>query len=402
MIYIEDKKNCCGCHACANICPKQCIKMVEDEEGFRYPSVDIESCVNCSMCEKVCPIQNVGAADESFCQKAFVVQNRDEKVLRESTSGGAFSAIAKYVLDQGGVVFGVQLNENFEAEHGFVEKYEDLKRFRNSKYVQSNVGDAYREAKSFLTQGRKVLFSGTGCQIEGLFNYLKKPYGNLYVVDVVCRATPSPLVLRKYLEMQQEKGLSLMDVKFRDKYHGYKYSNMSLFTKNNRDYHEGIDTDVYLRAFFSGMSIRPSCTECKFRRVHRRSDMTIWDCFTIDNFSKELDNDKGATRIITHSSRAEEILNSLHSELKIVEIDFNKAIDGVRELVDGPQMHPCRDEFFADLNKMPAKDVFTKWFPITIRHRLEKQARLWSNRLGIYAIMKKMFKILHGKGEIKR
>lgn len=402
MISIEDKKKCCGCFACANACPKQCIQMVEDSEGFRYPSVNVEECVNCGMCEKVCPVQNVGAANETFVQKAFVVQNKDEKVLRESTSGGAFSAIAKWILDQGGVVFGVHLNDKFEAEHSFVEKYENLAQFRNSKYVQSSVGFAYKEAKNFLNQGRKVLFSGTGCQLEGLFNYLRKPYENLYAVDVICRATPSPLVLRKYLEMQQGRGLDLRDVKFRDKYHGYKYSNMSLFTKNNKDYHEGIDTDVYLRAFFSGMSIRPSCTECKFRRVHRRTDMTIWDCFTIDDFSKELDNDKGATRIITHSSRAEEILNSLHSELKIVEVDFAKAIAGVHELTDGPKMHPRRDEFFADLNSKPADEVFAKWFPLTMRHRLEKQARLWSNRLGIYKIMKKTFKLLHGKGEIKR
>ncbi len=402
MISIEDKKKCCGCFACANACPKQCIQMVEDSEGFRYPSVNVEECVNCGMCEKVCPVQNVGAADETFVQKAFVVQNKDEKVLRESTSGGAFSAIAKWILDQGGVVFGVHLNDKFEAEHSFVERYENLAQFRNSKYVQSSVGFAYKEAKNFLNQGRKVLFSGTGCQLEGLFNYLRKPYENLYAIDVICRATPSPLVLRKYLEMQQGRGLDLRDVKFRDKYHGYKYSNMSLFTKNNKDYHEGIDTDVYLRAFFSGMSIRPSCTECRFRRVHRRTDMTIWDCFTIDDFSKELDNDKGATRIIMHSSRAEEILNSLHSELKIVEVDFAKAIAGVHELTDGPKMHPRRDEFFADLNSNPADEVFAKWFPLTMRHRLEKQARLWSNRLGIYKIMKKTFKLLHGKGEIKR
>lgn len=402
MISIKDKKQCCGCFACSNACPKQCIRMEEDAEGFRYPSVNIDACINCGLCEKVCPVQNVGAVNESFVQKAFVVQNKDRQVLRESTSGGAFSAIAKWILAQGGVVFGVHLNDTFVAEHCFVEKYEDLAQFRNSKYVQSYVGDAYKQVKAFLGQGRKVLFSGTGCQLEGLFNYLRKPYDNLYAVDVICRATPSPLVLRKYLEMQKSRGLEINGVKFRDKYHGYKYSSVSLSTKNDKDYHEGIDTDVYLRAFFSGMSIRPSCTECKFRRIHRRTDMTIWDCFTVDEFSKELDNDKGATRIITHSNRAEKILSDLQSELKIVEVDFDKAIAGVHELVDGPKMHPRRTEFFADLNSLPAQETFEKWFPLTIRHRLEKQARLWSNRLGIYKIMKKTFKFLHGKGEIKR
>ena len=403
MIDIKDKKDCCGCHACYSVCPKQCISMKEDAEGYLYPSVDASLCIDCGLCEKVCPII-LYKRPEAFKQKAFVVQHKDEEVLAQSTSGGAYTAIAKWILDKGGVVFGAHLNENFEAEHCYVEKYEDLWQFRNSKYVQSRIGDTYKQVLAFLKEGRLVLYSGTPCQLEGLFQFLRnKQYDNLYTVDVVCRAVPSPLVLRKYLEMQKNKlSMDLKDVKFRDKYHGYKYSSMSLFNKNGKDYHEGIDTDVYLRSFFSGTNIRQSCPDCKFRSRYRRTDFTIWDCFNIDDFSAELDNDKGATRILCQSERAVAILNDLSSELRIVEVDPEKAVKGVKELVQGPTLHPQRAAFFADQNSMPAAEVFDKYFPITMRHRLEKQARLWSNRLGIYKIMKKAFKMVHGKGEVKR
>lgn len=403
MIEIKDKKDCCGCHACYSACPKNCIAMKEDAEGYRYPSVDTSSCIDCGLCEKVCPVLQY-KKPEPFKQKAYVVQHRDENVLRESTSGGFYTAIAKYILNKGGVVFGAHLNEQFEAEHCYVEKYEDLWQFRNSKYVQSKIGETYKQVRDFLKEGRIVLFSGTPCQLEGLFQFLRnKQYDNLYTVDVVCRAVPSPLVLRKYLEMQKEKmATEFKDLKFRDKYHGYKYSSMSLFAKSGKDYHEGIDTDVYLRSFFSGTNIRQSCPDCKFRSRYRRTDFTMWDCFTIDEFSAELDNDKGATRLLCQSERAVAILNELHSELRIVEVDTEKAIRGVKELVSGPTLHPQREVFFSDLNSMPAAEVFSKYFPITLRHRLEKQARLWSNRLGIYKIMKKAFKMVHGKGEVKR
>lgn len=390
MIEIKGKKSCCGCWACKNICPKQCITMVEDEEGFRYPRIDTSNCIECGLCEKVCPIIQKKEA-VPFVQKAFVVQHRDETILRDSTSGGFFTAIATYIISKGGVVFGCHLNDKFEAEHIYVENNEDLSQFRNSKYVQSLIGDTYQQVKTFLQNGRTVLFSGTPCQLEGLFNYLRKTYDNLYTVDVVCRAVPSPMILRKYLEMQQCARGEMKSVKFRDKYHGYKYSSMSIFTNGGNDYHEGIDTDVYLRSFFSGVNIRPSCTDCKFRSRYRRTDFTIWDCFNIDGYSKELDNDKGVTRVLCHNERAYSIIKNLTNELKVEEVAADKAVYGVKELVCGPCFHEMRKGFFKDINN-PAytiEQVFQKYFPVTLRHRIEKQARLWSNRLGLYKLMKR-------------
>ena len=398
MISIKDKRKCCGCWACKNVCPKQCITMEEDKEGFCYPNVNISNCINCGLCEKVCPII-LKKELSPFDQKAFVVQNKDPNVLRESTSGGFFSAIANYVLSKGGVVIGCHLNEEFEAEHFIVDSSENLSQFRNSKYVQSIIGDTFQQAKALLKEGRLVLFSGTPCQLEGLLDYLQKPYANLYTVDV-----PSPLILRKYLEMHQCVRGELKSVKFRDKYHGYKYSTMSLSVKNGIDYHEGIDTDVYLRSFFSGVNIRPSCTDCKFRSRYRRTDFTIWDCYNIDTFSKEFDNDLGATRVICHSNRSYGIMHELSKELKMKEVDVEIAVKGVKEMISGPVFHIKRDGFFADINNphYTTEQVFQKYFPITLRHRFEKQIRLWSSRLGLYKSLKKVFKAIIRNNEISR
>lgn len=402
MITIKDKQECCGCSACVSACPKGCIIMREDDEGFLYPFVDVNGCIECGLCEKVCPVIHV-QSDKRKKQRAYLVQHKDACILRESTSGGAFTAIAKWVLDKKGIVFGAGFGVDLEVIHQWIDSYEDLEKFRNSKYVQSRIGDAYCQVKQFLMAGQYVLFSGTPCQLEGLFSYLRKPYERLITVDVVCRACPSPLVLRKYLKMQRDNlHINLNNVQFRDKYHGYKYSVMSLYSSNTKNYHQGIDTDYYLRSFFSGVNIRPSCTQCAFKKRYRNTDFTIWDCFDVDKFSKKLDNDKGVTRILTHSDLADVILKESASQLEIVEIDPDKAVEGVKEMFHSVSVNPRREAFFKDLNQWDVEVCFHKYFPITLRHRLEKYIRLWSVRLGLYKQMKKIFKAINGNREIQR
>lgn len=401
MISIKNKEDCCGCSACAQACPKKCIDMIEDSEGFLYPRVDLSACIDCGVCEKVCPIKNQ-KPERSFQQTAYVVQNKDLVALRESTSGGAFSALSCWALKQGGVVFGAAYDDDLIVRHQFVDDVQSLKKFRNSKYVQSEIGNSFQQVKSFLQEGRIVLFSGTSCQIEGLLSYLRKPYENLWTVDVVCHACPSPLMFRKYKEWQKLKYAGeIKNIAFRDKYYGYKYSTMSVF-RNGKNYHEGIDTDPYLRAFFLHLSIRPSCFKCAFKKIHRPSDFTIWDCFDVENFCKEMDNDRGVTKVLCHSPRAQSLILELENYLTICEVSPKKIIEGEKELVKS--VDPCerRNQFFKDLNEMPVEECFEKYFPLTMRHRIEKQVRVWTNRFGIYKFAKKVFKIINGKREIKR
>lgn len=371
MIQIINKEECCGCWACENICKHGCIEMVEDNEGYRYPKVNLVQCINCGLCDNVCPVKKPLIKDENNDIRSYLVQNRDVAILQESTSGGAFSAIAKWVIKQGGVVFGAAFSQNNEVLHIEVARYEDLHLFRNSKYVQSLINDTYKLAETRLKEGRYVCFSGTPCQLQGLLKYLRKPYEKLITVDVVCRAVPSPLVLRKYLQMQQ-RYYRFTNIKFRDKYHGYKYSSMSL-TGGDKEYHEGIDTDYYLRSFFSGINIRPSCTMCKFRSINRNTDFTIWDCFDVYRFNKAFDNDKGTTRMLVHTSKGNTILREIVEDLKVCEIDLVQATKGVKEFEISPFANSLRNSFFGDLEKMDPEACFIKYFPITIRNRIEKE-----------------------------
>lgn len=368
--------------------------MTEDEEGFRYPHVDKDTCIDCHLCEKVCPVINA-KADEPKEQKAFLLQHKDEKVLQESASGGAFTAFASYVIERGGMVFGAAYDKDFQVIHQYVEKYEDLRIFRNSKYVQSMVGDAYQRAKAFLKQGRMVCFSGTPCQLEGLLNYLRKPYDNLVTVDVMCHSITSPKIFRMYVEMQKEKyGDDIENIMFRDKQpYGYKYSSMSVYRRGKQVYKEGVETDVYLRSFFCDVNVRPSCFDCKFKKQHHLTDFTIWDCFDVRKFSKEFDNDKGVTRILANTDKAMTILNNINDRARIFEIPVGEAVSGVKEMLHSVKMNSRRGAFFKECaGQFGGGKILQKYFPVSARAILEKNIRVALCRLGIYTLIKRFAK----------
>lgn len=400
MIEIKDKKDCCGCWACENACPKHCISMVEDEEGFRYPQMDMDTCIDCHLCEKVCPILNV-EKEKPFAQTAFLLQHKDKQVLRESTSGGAFTALGEWVISQGGVVFGAAFTDDFEVRHVMVDKVEELKKFRNSKYVQSQIEDTYLKCKEMLRGGvRRVLFSGTPCQIEGLLRYLRKPYSNLLLVDVVCRAVPSPLLLRKYIEYRKNNSASsIRSIRFRDKHYGYQYSSFTFAHEDGKeDYHRGVESDPYLRAFFSNTSVRPSCYECRFKKRYRVSDLTIWDCFQPDSFGVdklEYAFSYGVTRVLVHSDKGREAMENIRQFAAIKEIDTEKAVKGVREMVECVPMNARRPDFFRDLDSIGFERTTNKYFPVTIKVRAERLIRVSFFKLGIYYAAKKLFKVFY-------
>ena len=395
MIEIKDKKDCCGCWACENICPKSCISMVEDEEGFRYPQVDKDVCIDCHLCEKVCPVTNAKPDVEHEGQKAFLLQHRDEKILHESASGGAFTAIATYVIERGGVAFGAAYDKDLQVTHQYAECVDDLWKFRNSKYVQSYVGKAYQEAKEFLKQGRMVCFSGTPCQLEGLLNYLRKPYENLVTVDVMCHSITSPKIFRMYVEMQKEKyGDDIENIMFRDKQpYGYKYSSMSVYREGKQIYKEGVETDVYLRSFFCDVNVRPSCYDCKFKKQHHLTDFTIWDCFDVRKFSKEFDNDKGVTRILANTDKANQILSEMNQVARVMEIPVGEAVSGVKEMLHSVNMNPRREAFFKECaGEFGGGEILQKYFPVSTRAILEKNFRVACCKLGIYSFIKRFAK----------
>lgn len=217
MIQIKNKRDCCGCTACASICPKSCISMERDEEGFLYPTIDKNNCINCHLCEKTCPVigrektvaqldkdklvLNRNAVENADCiPDAFVGFIKNDKLRLQSTSGGLFTALAEVVLNQGGIICGVILDESQKVVHTFAENFEELSSMRRSKYVQSDQTGIYAKTEKFLKENRLVLYSGTPCQVVGLKKYLGREYDNLITVDIFCHGVGSPLYREKNLE----------------------------------------------------------------------------------------------------------------------------------------------------------------------------------------------------------
>lgn len=396
MIEIKDRKKCSGCTACINICPKNCIQMRMDEEGFLYPHVYMEKCIECNACERVCPILN--PIKEKFVQqKAYLIQHKDDAVRLDSSSGGAFTAIAASILKKGGVVFGATYDKQFKIRHSYVEEEVDLCKFRNSKYVQSDLGNCFMQTKAFLKENRWVCFSGTPCQIEGLTKYLGKPYERLILVDFVCHGISSPLIWNKYLEYQSIDSKKIDNIRFRDKYYGYKYSTMSLLRNGKNIYHAGAQLDPMLRAFFSNICDRPSCYDCPFKKRYRVSDITIWDCYSVYEFDKVLDDDKGTTRVLCHSEKGVAVIREIRNIVNYKEVLPDKLVTGVKEMYNSVKTNPKRVNFFNDAQNMSGIDLFAKYYPVTIKVKIMTAVRKVLLVSGVYGIVKKYLNRMRGR-----
>ncbi len=335
MINIIDKKNCCGCNACVQHCPKSCITMQEDEEGFLYPIVDQEVCIDCGLCEKVCPVLNQG--EERKPLQVYAANNTNEEIRMQSSSGGVFTLLAETIIQEGGVVFGARFNDDWEVIHDYTETQEGLATFRGSKYVQSRIGDSYCQAEQFLKKGRKVLFSGTPCQIAGLNLFLRKEYNNLLTVDFICHGVPSPGVWKSYLEeliaLQGNRKNSVLShskpiilnsirdisrIEFRNKRLGWKKFSFALTlsvpighgTKNTVLLSEPYNENIFMKGFLADLYLRPSCYACPAKCLKSGSDITIGDYWGIQNVMPEIDDDKGICCLMVNTDKGRQLLSS--------------------------------------------------------------------------------------------
>ena len=301
MIVIKDKKDCCGCHACMSVCPRNCIAMHPDEEGFLYPIVNQDVCIGCNLCEKVCPVIHQG--QERPPLKVYASRNKDTRILLESSSGGVFSLLAGAVIRLGGVVFGVRFDKDWNAVHSWTDSEEGLADFRGAKYVQSRVGNTFREAESFLKQGRQVLFSGTPCQIAGLKKFLRKEYEGLLTVDIVCHGVPSPLVWQHYLASLHPDEDRITSISMRDKKEGWKRYRMEIWTGNNLLYAGKAMDNLYSKGYLADLFLRPSCHACPARKGKSGSDITIGDFWGVEASYPSFDDDKGTGLVLIHTPK---------------------------------------------------------------------------------------------------
>lgn len=372
MIGIKDKHNCCGCAACVQRCPRRCILLSEDSEGFLYPDVDVENCINCGLCETVCPELNQSGKRSPI--KTLAAINNDESIRLKSSSGGVFSLLAERIIHNGGVIFGARFDEKWEVVIGCTETTDGIAQFRGSKYLQARTGDSYYRCEQYLKIGRQVLFSGTPCQVAGLKRYLGKEYGNLITVDVVCHGVPSPKVWRKYLDetvgVSNVKGVSMRDKM--EGWHNYHLSISYADGDKSKILSSPYGTNDYMRAFLKNMILRPSCYQCKFRELRSGSDITIGDYWGINNIRPEMNDDKGTGLVLVNTEKGKFILDS--GGLKFEETTFEESCQGNPSILCSPVPWIKRQQFF---------DKFDTCHSVVnaIRHSLKPTCRMRVNDL---------------------
>ena len=342
MIKITDKSLCCGCTACMSACPAQCIVMRRDREGFDYPFVNSpDLCIGCGKCEKVCPVLNPAEAAEPLEARAV----RSEQYLSGSSSGGVFPALAEQVIADGGVVIGAVLNDDMTVGHAEAYDMAGVEKMRGSKYVQSDLYASYEDVRYWLSEGRKVMFSGTPCQVAGLHKYLGKPYDDLVTVDVLCHGVPSPGLWEKYVKALEKKhGARMEYVRFKDKTAGWRHYAFTT-SLGSCPYMD----DPYMALFVQDMSLRPSCYKCAARGGRSGSDLTLSDLWSVQRCAPELSDDRGVSGVYVNSEKGRALMGRLDGiESRQVDMELSRTDNGgFHDPVAVPEK---REEFFQGIH----------------------------------------------------
>ena len=352
MVNLYDsKEECSGCTACKCICPKEAIKMEADAEGFLYPVINSEDCIECGLCKQVCPFRNGYKTPQDNPQfGVYAVKNKSNEIRAASTSGGMFTAISDFVLEGGGAVFGAVFDKDLKVIHKKAETKKERSKLRGSKYVQSDLQRIFCEAKQCLDNDQLVLFTGTPCQTAGLFSFLdrtKTDKAGLYMCDLVCHGTPSPLVWKEYIDFLSNKYRSrVIDYNFRYLWRGI---NVQASFENGGKVTNGADLATYMNIFFLHTALRPSCHNCKFCNFSRPSDITIADYWGIENAMPEFVDDLGVSLVMVNSEKGRELFENI--EYKLV-YRVSNTTDCIQPNLEAPSWKSDkREDFWKDFHE---------------------------------------------------
>lgn len=354
---------CTGCSACSSICVRSAITMLPDAEGFLRPVIDSSKCINCGLCTKVCPVLNpVHKHEQTYSPIAAI--NKNILVLKKSSSGGVFSLLAEWTIRQGGVVFGAVMNEENKVYHTAAYNYEEIAPMRSSKYLQSDIGGTFVLTKQLLKEGRRVLFTGTPCQIAGLYNFLGRiKKSNLLTVDVVCHGTPSNQMFISYLEkLAKYKGILYQDIKnfsFRQvQTWGYapsfEYNNSRISLDD-----AGVE-NLYMLLFLSSKLSRPSCYKCSYSTPNRVSDITIADFWGIGEKEKfPYDTSHGCSLLLLNSMRGKQVFDEVCQDLNYESRKWSEALKRNHQLYRQSPLPKDRDAAVVSLLKNSLQETYS-------------------------------------------
>lgn len=356
------KEQCTGCAACFNICPKECISMVSDPEGFLYPEINSECCDDCGACKRVCPILHLTEPNHSATPQVYACWNKDEAVRFQSASGGAFSALAGHVLDNGGVAFGAAFDADMRLKHIAVHRIEELGRLRSSKYVQSDVGYSYVEVRALLRQDRKVLFSGTPCQVAALYAFLGKDDENLLTCDIFCKGVPSPGIFAKYVKSLEKRfQAKLVNINFRHKRKSWELTSTVAVFSDGRVHILTSYNNSSMFSFIKGFNIRKSCYHCPYTNIDRGGDITLgdfWGIGALAPFNHSTRN--GISLVLVNTGKGRYLLGEISGQLYCEERTLEEA-KNKQFVLDHPFPKPKnREQFFADYQRLEYEELAKK------------------------------------------
>lgn len=367
MIEILNKEKCCGCEACVNICPKNCISMQEDEEGFLYPVVDKTECIDCGACDKVCIYKNPPQAKHT--PEVYAAFNKNAEEREKSSSGGLFVLFAKTVLREGGVVYGAAFTDQFSVMHIRIDSEKELRLLMGSKYVQSEIGDTYQNILSDLRSGKRVLFSGLPCQINALQKIVKENQ-NLICIDLICHGVPGKKLLKKYIKEEETKaGKKIEGMSFRDKSSGWKQYSVRLHFDDQTEKCQLNAKNAFMRLFLSDMLLRPSCYHCVSKNYHLSSDLTLGDFW---GYAGNLDDNKGLSVVQIHTGKGREYFNKIKDELVYEKADMGKILQGNPMILHSVKEPAKRKKIFCEIDSLTVDELVNKYLKTTLKTKIKK------------------------------
>lgn len=379
MVIYNKKEECCGCSACAQICPKNAIKMETDEEGFLYPKIDETKCVNCGLCKKACAFQNgYNLEDRLEKIKVFAAKSKDDEIRRKSSSGGMFTIIAEEILKESGTIYGAAFDENFKVKHIRIDSMEEIDKLRRAKYSQSRIGTTFLQVKQDLKEGKKVLFTGTPCQIGELRRFLNNiDISNLLLVDVVCHGTPSPKLFNEYIHfIEKDRKKKVIEYNHRSKTNLTGTSPEEIIYEGGEKDSTSRLSQTWRRIFYTNLPLRPSCYNCQYTNLKRAGDITIADFWGIEKYDKEIYDELGISLVIINTQKG----NNFYKKIE------NKIIANERKIEEAlgrnPQLQkPCkvnqeeREKFWNLYYKHGIKKIAQKYGKYTILGKIKHKVK---------------------------